>query len=348
MSPQLQTSWLNKTPHKTPRDTTTFTPAFVVAHETGGFGTLAWNVRPEAQASFNYLILRDGTTHWYVDETRFIAWHAGVGPKRAPYYGIARHTIGNRLFYLDRNAGRTVSAVNMHSIGVEFEGPNSGQPITAAQKRAFIELAIYFRDRYGIPIDPAYYPEHKDVAPEYKHDGMGFDIKELIRMAVDAVQSTERGDRRVLGTLPSVTSKQVIDSLTRNNAPFSADEMKRIPVLLQWNDIDPAFAIAMMKRESDFGKQPLQRKTNNLFNIKAEAGDDRARYKDEQGRVWLAYESPWIALQDWVVHMKQEYGAKGLLTVRQIIPVYAPASDQNDVEKYINDVLLDMKWIREH
>lgn len=337
----LQTSYLNRTPHKTPR-TTPLKPVFVVLHETAGFGTLEWNIKPEARASFNYLILRNGVIHWYVDERNFIAWHAGVGPlgtvNGIRYDGLSRWTVNTKEYW---------GTINTFALGVEFEGMNDGTPITAAQTASFIELAIHFYDTYGIPIADMYYPEHKDIAPQYKTDGRGYDAKALITMAAAAAQAMQSDDRGVIGVVPSCTTKQYIDSLTRNTAPFSQSEMQRGYILLQWNDIDPAYAIAMMKRESEFGKNPLQQITKNLFNIKAESGDDRTRYKDDKGVSWLAYESPWIALQDWIVHMKQEYGAKGLRTVRQIIPVYAP-SFENNTETYITNVLLDMRWIREH
>jgi len=53
---QFDTSYLNKTPNKTARNTTSFKPEFVILHETAGYGSLEWNLRPEVRSSYNYLI----------------------------------------------------------------------------------------------------------------------------------------------------------------------------------------------------------------------------------------------------------------------------------------------------
>lgn len=94
----FNTRYLNKTPHKTPRKTSGFVPTFVVMHETAGYGTLEWNLRPAVKASFNYLVDRGGTVWHYVDEQAFIAWHAGIGPAYAPYNGLSQHQLAGTTY----------------------------------------------------------------------------------------------------------------------------------------------------------------------------------------------------------------------------------------------------------
>ena len=162
---QFNTRYLNLTPNKTPRNTKTFKPEFVVMHETAGYGSLQWNLRPDVRSSYNYLISRDGTVYHYVDEKAFIAWHAGVN-------SIARGYAGGQI--------------NVFGIGVELEGPNDSTPITTAQTKAMLELINYFRDTYGIPISREFYFAHKDIAPGYKTDPMGYSVEHTIKLLSDA------------------------------------------------------------------------------------------------------------------------------------------------------------------
>lgn len=177
----LDRTWLNRTPNKTARPSTPFTPRLVVWHETAGYGSLAWNLKPEVKASFNYLIARDGTIYHYVDERQFYAWHAGIGPTRPPYQGKSRWTIGGDLY--------VGNGINVYAIGVELEGPNDGTPITRAQTSSSTALLRHVRDTYGIPLDAAHHPEHADVAPEYKTDARGYAIAALLAQALQAPPS---------------------------------------------------------------------------------------------------------------------------------------------------------------
>ena len=163
---QFNTSYLNKTPNKTPRSTRSFTPEFVVMHETAGYGSLQWNLRREVAASYNYLITRDGTIYHYVDERSYIAWHAGIG-------SAARGYTNNQL--------------NVYAIGCELEGPNDGTPITTAQTKSMIELLRYFRDTYGIPLTRDYYFAHKAVAPTRKTDPMGYSVEYTLKIIAETV-----------------------------------------------------------------------------------------------------------------------------------------------------------------
>lgn len=158
---QFDTSYLNKTPNKTARNTTSFKPEFVILHETAGYGSLEWNLRPEVRSSYNYLIARDGKTYHYVNEKAYIAWHAGVRSWARGYSG---------------------GEINVHSIGVEVEGPNDGTPITTAQTKSLVELIRYFRDTYAIPINRDYFFAHSTVAPGYKDDPRGYSVEYTLKL----------------------------------------------------------------------------------------------------------------------------------------------------------------------
>jgi len=97
-------------------------------------------------------------------------------------------------------------------------------------------------------------------------------------------------------------------------------------------DIDPVFALAFFEHESSFGTTGVARATLSPGNIRASAG-----YAQIEG--YRAYRSWTAGFEDWYQLIKNLYvGQWGLTTVEQIVPVYAPSSDNNDVSAYISAV----------
>jgi hypothetical protein len=235
----LNTSYLNKTPNKEPRGTTRFIPQFVVMHETAGYGSLDWNLKPSVRSSYNYLISRNGTIYHYVDEQAFIAWHAGVNSS-----------------YTINGAALSNGQLNIYSIGVEIEGPNDGTPITAAQTASAILLMLHFKKVYNIPIDSDHYQGHEAVAPGYKTDPDGYSVKRLIKLA-------EADD--TLDTRPFTPQTRIVDSpvvlpaehyigyiIAQGGDP---DRARRIVALYLHHGatlrLDPLGSIAQMLHETD-------------------------------------------------------------------------------------------------
>ena len=97
-------------------------------------------------------------------------------------------------------------------------------------------------------------------------------------------------------------------------------------------DIDPAYALAFFLEESAFGTQGVARVTHSLGNIRAVPG-----YPQVDGyRYYHTWEE---GFDDWYRLIARQYvGQWGLSTVEQIIPVYAPGSDNNDETAYIQTV----------
>lgn len=169
----INTTWLNKTVNKT-RRTSRARLLGVLWHETASravkvtdppVGTLEWNRLPRlvngkvVRSSYNYLIARNGTIYHYVDELGWIAWHGG-----------------------EAQWNEYTDDINDVLIGVEVDGPNDGTPITAQQRAAIVWLMRHFRDKYGIPLERKYHPEHCEVAlPEgRKTDAKGFNVTQLL------------------------------------------------------------------------------------------------------------------------------------------------------------------------
>jgi hypothetical protein len=105
--------------------------------------------------------------------------------------------------------------------------------------------------------------------------------------------------------------------------------------------IDPVYALAFFLHEDSFGKTGIGAANHSLGNIRCSAG-----YACKSGfRFYATWEEGY---QDWYRLMLLGY-VQGQITepivghrcstVEQIIPVYAPSSDGNDVTGYINAVL---------
>lgn len=96
--------------------------------------------------------------------------------------------------------------------------------------------------------------------------------------------------------------------------------------------IDPAYALAFFMHESTFGTKGVATVTHSLGNIRASAG-----YAQYDGyRLYRTWEE---GFEDWYRLIANQYVAQwGLSTVDQIIPVYAPSSDNNDEAAYIRSI----------
>lgn len=96
--------------------------------------------------------------------------------------------------------------------------------------------------------------------------------------------------------------------------------------------IDPVYALAFFLQESRFGTTGVARVTLSLGNIRATHG-----YASYDG--YRKYKTWEEGFEDWYKLIKEQYVQEWKLsTIDQIIPVYAPSSDHNDVDAYIQAV----------
>jgi len=130
-------------------------PSFVILHHTGNVGAqraLATLSNPVAEVSAHYLVARDGTVYYLVDEMKR-AWHAGDSWWGAP---------------MDMNSA---------SIGIELDNDGS-EPYAESQIVALLELLADIKHRYEIPA--ANFIGHGDIAPKRKVDpGVAFPWRQL-------------------------------------------------------------------------------------------------------------------------------------------------------------------------
>jgi Mannosyl-glycoprotein endo-beta-N-acetylglucosaminidase len=135
----------------------------------------------------------------------------------------------------------------------------------------------------------------------------------------------------VLPVKPSVSADFINQILDYYHSPAAGKGQALYNDGLKYG-IDPVYAMAFFMQESTFGTQGVATVTHSLGNIRANAGDPQY-----QGyRMYPTWEA---GFEDWYQLMAHQYIQKWkLTTVDQIIPVYAPGSDNNDVTTYISNI----------
>jgi hypothetical protein len=144
----------------------------------------------------------------------------------------------------------------------------------------------------------------------------------------------QSGPYSVLGK-PTITADFINQVLASYNSPAAGEGQALYDLGVQYG-IDPAFALAFFMHESTFGTMGEARTTMSLGNLRcipnyACADQDRGGYA--QFNSWEDGFKAWYAL------IRNLYVAQwGLTTVDQIIPRYAPTSDNNDEAAYISSL----------
>ena len=131
----------------------------------------------------------------------------------------------------------------------------------------------------------------------------------------------------VLGP-PSITVDQIRRILTRYGSPAIVDAQAFYD-LGAARGIDPAYCVAFFIMESAAGTQGVARTTHSIGNIRALSGQSSF----EGYRQYASWQE---GIADWYRLIDELYVRDlGLTTVDAIVPVYAPASDNNDPAAYI-------------
>lgn len=168
-------AYLNRSPHRRPRQ---HKPEFVIWHETAGpsaRSALDWMQNPASQVSWDFLIDVEGTVYRCNDAHLSYTWHAGVSKARG------------------YTTNSTRDEVNLRCIGVEVQGENDGSPITTAQRDSIINLMLYLRDEFDIPVEREYHLAHKEVAlPKgRKSDPRSYSVDVALQLAQAAAAAEQ-------------------------------------------------------------------------------------------------------------------------------------------------------------
>lgn len=138
----------------------------------------------------------------------------------------------------------------------------------------------------------------------------------------------------VLGS-PSLSAQQIDSILSRAGSPAVGTGQTFYNDSLTYG-IDDAYALAFFHHESGFGTSGAATRTLSMGNINCTSGYTCI------GR-FRAYESWSQGIDDWYRLIKDVYVSQGLTTVNQIVYKYAPSSDGNDPDSYVNAVQSDVQ-----
>jgi hypothetical protein len=140
------------------------------------------------------------------------------------------------------------------------------------------------------------------------------------------------GPYSVLGK-PTITADFINRVLASYNSPAAGTGQQMYDLGVQYG-IDPVYALAFFMHESTFGTTGVAQTTLSLGNLRC-ITTRPCIFKNIGG---FAQMNSWVDGYDqWYKLIRNLYVAQwGLVTIDRIIPVYAPSSDHNDVQGYIN------------
>jgi hypothetical protein len=128
-------------------------------------------------------------------------------------------------------------------------------------------------------------------------------------------------------------------------ARFEAEQIYNIIVAQK---VDPAFLLAIFRHESMLGLSGLAVANKNPGNTRSSLTDKGIVVDTPKGK-FVRYPTWTAGFEDLAVRLVAPYyvyGRKGLVTIGQIIPVFAPDFDGNDPEAYIGNVVKLMNtWV---
>ena len=142
--------------------------------------------------------------------------------------------------------------------------------------------------------------------------------------------SPQAGPYSVTGK-PSLTVDFMNRVLAYNHSPAAGKAQALYDDGLKYG-LDPAYALAFFMHESSFGTAGVATVTLSLSNMRCVP-----EYAcDNEGGGYAKFDSWEQGFEAWFKLIRNLYIAQwGLVTVDQIIPVYAPSSDHNNVAGYI-------------
>jgi len=108
---------------------------------------------------------------------------------------------------------------------------------------------------------------------------------------------------------------------------------------------DPALALAFFEHESSGGNAGVASFTKSIGNIRCTPG--YSCYDSLGNGLFRQYTSWTEGASDWVRLLKYYRDGRGLVTLEQIIPVYAPAVDNNNEAAYVQAVKHRVESLRE-
>lgn len=148
------------------------------------------------------------------------------------------------------------------------------------------------------------------------------------------VPITASGPYSVLGK-PTISADFINRVLAAYNSPAAGKGQALYDLGVKYG-IDPAFALAFFMHESTFGTAGEAQTTKSLGNLRCYPG---ATCVDQDRGGYASYPTWEAGFEAWYQLIRNYYVAQlGKTTVDQIIPTYAPPSDNNNDSAYINSL----------
>jgi hypothetical protein len=158
-------------------------------------------------------------------------------------------------------------------------------------------------------------------------------------------------DTAVVNTAPRISAAKFEEVLKTAKSPAATEAGEIYRVIVE-NGVDPAFALALFKHESQYATDPksmvVLHGTKNLGNTRSSRVGVKTIAPTERGN-FVSY-GTWVQGADdatyRLIDPEFEYARAGATTIGEIIPIWAPGSDGNDPTGYINTVISLMnQWI---
>lgn len=145
---------------------------------------------------------------------------------------------------------------------------------------------------------------------------------------------------------PRISQAQFVRVLQQAQSPCAPIGAECYNIICSYG-LDPAVALGFFAHESTFGTRGVAVETLNWGNVRTPVNVERTT--GTHPRNFAIFRSWQDGLRDWCERINVRYiEQKGLDTVAKAIPVYAPSSDGNNVQRYIERVTeLVNQWIAE-
>lgn len=248
---------------------------------------------------YHFVILDDGSI-WQTRDLGLIAWHCGH-----PW-------------------------ANEYTIAVHF--PVGGiQDVTEAAWASGVRLAEALRADNGFG---------KQMVRGHKEWGKSECPGTKIQPRIEAYRKTVE-ELPVRGQ-PTIGVERFVSVLSNNRSPAAPYGNALYQICVD-EGISPAVALAFFEHESSYGTKGICKDydTKSWGNVrtKEDPAAPGLQVAVSNRGFYFAYLSWEDSLRDWCKRLKgPKYAGAGLTTVEQIIPKYAPSSDGNVPQRYIDAV----------
>ena len=150
-------------------------------------------------------------------------------------------------------------------------------------------------------------------------------------------------DYRVKGVGPDMTEQAFLDVLKGANSPVTPDEARNVYRYCLARKVSAAFILAMFHHESSFGKAGSAVTTRSWGNTRPPSVPPiSVGVTDRTFSMYRDWSDGGFSTVARLVDYPPYFGKD---TVREVIPTWAPSSDGNNTERYIQAVLTDIaQW----